>query len=215
MKIYCLSGLGTDRKAFRNLHLKNHDLLYLDWVEPLVFETLDSYASRIKALINTKEDFALIGLSFGGMVAVEIAKLIKPLKLILISSIVNEKEFPGFFKLGSIPGINKIAMSLLTQSGFLLNHYFGTTTRTDKRLLKEMLDDMDEEYLKWAVYAITRWKNMQLVDCVRIHGTNDRIFPADKLNIDYKIIGGGHFMIINRADEINNIIEKEMAKVQR
>lgn len=58
--------------------------------------------------------------------------------------------------------------------------------------------------------AIVNWKNHEKPNGVIIHGTNDKMLPL-KQEAQYKIDGGGHFMIVNRADEISAILEKEGA----
>jgi hypothetical protein len=45
---------------------------------------------------------------------------------------------------------------------------------------------------------------------IQIHGTGDDVLPHKKIDCKYKIKGGTHFMIINKADEINRIVNKEL-----
>jgi hypothetical protein len=45
-----------------------------------------------------------------------------------------------------------------------------------------------------------------------VHGTADRVLPHSKVvACDYTIKGGTHFMIINKGEEISEIINKELA----
>ena len=73
--IYCISGLGADEKAFDRLKVNGYSLHHLKWIPPLANENLSSYARR--KLNDIKENNPIIlGLSFGGMIAIEMAKQI-------------------------------------------------------------------------------------------------------------------------------------------
>jgi esterase/lipase len=58
---------------------------------------LPDYAKRFSHAIKEDEEFVLIGLSFGGMLASELAKIVSPKKLIIISSLSSYRELPVVF----------------------------------------------------------------------------------------------------------------------
>ncbi|RZJ29312.1 MAG: alpha/beta hydrolase, partial [Chryseobacterium sp.] len=70
-KIYIFSGLGVDRRVFDNIDFGDLNVEFIDWIIPLTNEAIEIYAERISRKIIS-ENPILIGLSFGGMVAVEI-----------------------------------------------------------------------------------------------------------------------------------------------
>jgi len=78
MKIYCISGLGADRRVFKNLKLEA-ELIFVDWIIPKKKEHISSYASRLATVINQDEEFGLLGVSFGGLIAVEMNKVLIPI----------------------------------------------------------------------------------------------------------------------------------------
>ena len=74
-----------------------------------------------------------------------------------------------------------------------------------------MLQTAPTNYFKGAVHCIVNWKNKDYPPTiVHIHGNADQVLPHHKINADYTIDKGSHFMIINRADEINAIINDEL-----
>jgi surfactin synthase thioesterase subunit len=78
-RIYLISGLGADRRVFKKLVFPtDFELIYLDWITPEPAESLEAYAARLALNIDTSAPFYLIGLSFGGMLATEIAKKLNP-----------------------------------------------------------------------------------------------------------------------------------------
>src|SRR5690349_8277991 len=104
--IYCISGLGADERAFERLNIKGCSLHHLNWISPMKNETLSSYAARM--LLQIEEDHPiLLGLSFGGMIAVEMARQIEPSKLILISSVKTHTEIPGWMRLSGALNLHK------------------------------------------------------------------------------------------------------------
>ena len=91
MKLYGLSGLGTDKRVFEYLTL-DYEFIPIDWIEPRRKETIEEYALRLSELIDKNEDFGILGVSFGGLVAIEISKILNPKLTILISSVETKNE---------------------------------------------------------------------------------------------------------------------------
>ena len=207
-KIYIFSGLGVDKRVFDNIDFSGLNIAFVDWIDPLKKETFESYAKRISK--DFESNSILIGLSFGGMLAVEVSKIIPVKKVILIASAKNKSELPKWFLLAGKLKLNQIVpSSLLKTTNFITNWLFGAATSAEKLLLKNIIKDTDPRFLKWAINQIVNWKNLSVPqNCIHIHGTNDRILPAKYLKVDYKIKNGGHFMTVNKAKEIEVIIKK-------
>jgi hypothetical protein len=76
-----------------------------------------------------------------------------------------------------------------------------------------MLDEAPQNYFNGAVDCIVKWKNeVRPENLIHVHGTADRVLPHSKVvACDYTIKGGTHFMIINKGEEISEIINKELA----
>ncbi len=205
--IYLFSGLGADYRAFRALDLPGYRKVYIQWIKPDRKESMAHYAGRLRSQITTPNPI-LIGLSFGGMLAVEVAKQMPADKIVLISSAKTKTDLAAsssfFFKwklYKVIPG------SMLRQPNFLVNSLFGAETASDKQLLGEILEDTNVSFFRWAMDNIVHWDNETVpAHLIHIHGTADKIIPYQGIKADYTIEGGGHLMILNRADTINKII---------
>lgn len=99
MNIYLLSGLGADKRVFSRLVFSaNHVIRHIEWISPISNEGLSSYAERLSRQIDEAEPFCLVGISFGGMVAVELNKFVKPLQTIIISSASTDVQIPWYYK---------------------------------------------------------------------------------------------------------------------
>src|SRR6266487_4519719 len=98
MKVYFISGLAADKRVFKHIQLPpGFEAVHLDWISPQKDESLANYALRLADNINRNEPFALVGLSFGGMLATEIAKRYHPAATILISSVPVSTQLPGYY----------------------------------------------------------------------------------------------------------------------
>jgi esterase/lipase len=80
--------------VFRNLELPDYEMIPIKWLTPRAGEHLKEYVKRLLPQIKTDTEPILMGLSFGGIVAIEISKLIKTHKVIIISSIKTYHERP-------------------------------------------------------------------------------------------------------------------------
>ena len=94
--VYFMPGMAANYKIFENIKLdsKRFESHYLEWLEPLKEEALESYVSRICEKIKHPNPI-LIGVSFGGIIVQEIAKQRPVDKVIIISSVKDPSEFPS------------------------------------------------------------------------------------------------------------------------
>ncbi len=208
--IYLFSGLGADERVFVNLELReNHK--FIVWTTPKAGENLSNYAARIiKEQINTGDDIQIIGVSFGGIVGIEVAKQLKLTAITLISSAKTYHEIPTLYRWIGRLKIDKIVPArILKWSNPLTNYVFGVTSTRYKQLLKAILNDTDSRFLKWAIREIIEWQNeTKIENTTHIHGTNDLILHPKNMENIIKIAGGGHFMILNKSAEINQLLNR-------
>jgi hypothetical protein len=205
--LYLISGLGADKRVFEYLDLKAYHTTCIEWLPPKEDETLSDYAKRLLPQITTEKP-VLMGVSFGGIMAVEISKLIEVEKIIQISSISCCEDIPTPNKLVAFFKLNKlIPATFFTVVNEGLFWFFGAETKREKAVLKSIMEDSDPDFVKWGIDKVLNWDHVGAVDkMITIHGSDDRIFPMEKP--DYCIQGGGHLMVLNRSKEISEIINK-------
>lgn len=206
--IYCISGLGATAKAFSKLHIEGYQLQVIEWLQPLPKETIEAYAARMAAGIK-EENPVLLGLSFGGMMSIEIAKQIPVQKVILVSSIKTKKELPLWMKAVAKTQLHKIA-PLKANTRLLRpvqNFFLGAHTKEDKEVAIQFRRNADVHYVRWAIDKVLNWQNTwQPASIVHIHGSSDKMFPVKKVQATHIIKNGGHFMIMNKAAEVSAAI---------
>ena len=213
MNLYGISGLGADRRVFDFLEL-TCPLIPIEWIEPLENESIEAYSLRLSEAIDTEEDFVLIGVSFGGLVAVEISKILKPRQTILISSAETKDELRGLYRGAGKTGLLKaLPTKLFDPPRRAASFIFGTKR---KALLNSILDDTDLKFAKWAVNELVNWKNQERIDgIIRIHGTHDKLIPWKGTGKVDLIEAGEHFMIVDRAQEVSDLINKRIVTLGR
>ena len=206
-KIYIISGLGADERFFSKLNFADFIVTHLHWLEPMKGESMEEYARRFSEDIK-EEDAILIGLSFGGMMAVEVSKLKRFKKIILISSAKSKFEIPWYYRfLGQVKLHHLVPGSFYKINSFLVHWLFSIKTKEEKTLLKNILQDSSASFFTWAIDKIVTWKNTEVPqNLVHIHGTADKLLPCRFVKADYTIDGGGHMMVYNRAGECEKII---------
>lgn len=213
-KVYLISGLGSDERAFRGLLLNGCTISHIRWITPLRKEPLHEYCRRLLVQIDDDvEAPILVGLSFGGLVAIEIAKLIKVEKVILISSVGTYLQIPPYFRLAGLLGLHRVANFSIVKHSKKLNEWlFGAKTEDDKRLLDAIITDTDLVFAKWALCCVPVWSNLETLSGVyHIHGTKDKIFPYRFVKATHSIEGGSHMMVVTRAEEVNRCINDILA----
>ncbi len=210
MKIYALSGLGADKRVFSYLRL-DHEIINLDWIQPTHNESIVSYAHRLSSKIDTTEDYGIMGVSFGGLVAVEISKILNPNITILISSAETNTDLRRIFMLlGKTKLLRILPKYFFDPPRFIAFWLFGAK---NKKLLNQILNDTDLKFAKWAVNALVSWKNQKMLGnkVLKINGKSDKLIPVRDSSSSVEIIeGGAHFMIVDRAEEISVIINQHI-----
>lgn len=202
---YIISGMGADHRVFSRISFPDNHT-HLRWIENEPNETLQHYASRMAEGIKHKNP-TIIGLSFGGIVAQEIAAQIKVKELILISTIKSKEEKPWFMEVAGVLHIPAMMPhSLLKRANKLVAYAFSLVNPDEQEVLQSCFENTSPEHLKWAMNQITKWEGVEsTTPMFHIHSTKDKVFSSNIDKADVKI-PGGHFAVYTNADELNQIL---------
>jgi pimeloyl-ACP methyl ester carboxylesterase len=211
MNIYLVSGLGADEKAFSKLRFGSDcTVRAIHWITPQKEEGIRTYCERLADQIVTSERNVFIGLSFGGLIALELGMFLPCEKLILISSIRKQKDLPVLFRIAGICSLDKLLpMVMLRSHSRLIDRYFGVRSSQESTFLKNFLKNTSPEFLRWAFDILLRtdFNYPGNNKTVSIHGTGDKLLPYLASEIDYPIRDAGHFMVYNEAFRVNEILQ--------
>ncbi|SHF78352.1 hypothetical protein SAMN05444396_101370 [Flavobacterium segetis] len=204
--VYMMPGLAASTAIFERIQLPEDEfeIHLLEWEIPLDNESLKEYARRITKKI-THSNPVLIGVSFGGILIQEMAQFIKVRKVIIISSVKSNLEFPRRFKLAKTTKAYKlIPMSLILNIENLAKFSFGETINKRLKLYEKFLSVRDIRYLNWAVEQVILWDRTVVDESViHIHGDADDVFPIKYIKDCIVVKGGAHIMILNKYKWLN------------
>lgn len=214
MNVYFISGLGADERAFQRINLPDWFVVHhIAWKLPLDQESMQAYARRMAEDIDTSQPFSLVGLSFGGMIAVEMNSFLKPERTILISSDYTPRHLPFYVQWIRHTRLHRVVPpSWLKGLPGPAHWFFGTETKAEKILLNQFLHDADDRFLHWAINAVLTWKNHSPPpNCIRIHGDKDKVLTHYR-SAHAIVRGGGHFMVLTKAKEVSSLLEKYLSQ---
>jgi len=210
-KLIFFPGLGADSRLFFNQKKVFKNSIVPPWLPPQRNETLSQYSRRWSKFLKLKKGCILVGVSFGGMVALEMAKWVKPKAVLLVGSCRTPVSVPLILRvMGSYPGWPIIAKSLAKTFPFGRGWFLGVEKRDQLDLLMDMFLKTPNSFLRWTVNAIRGWDGVELnvAPTYHIHGSRDRLIPCRNVKPDFVIEGGGHTIILTHPREIKEFIEK-------
>jgi len=210
--LYLIPGMATDCRVFKGFDLQNYTVHCIEWASYSDLESLGSYAERLLEQVDTTQPFALAGVSMGGMLALEMAKLHQPEFVALISSAESARELPKFYKMARFLPFHKLNTS------FLLKLYLATPVAmrgvkesADRQLYIQMIRDTGVEFMNWQIDNIIGWKgSSQGVTCpiFRIHGAADTVIPLSENTVyDQVAEGRTHKMVINHPEIVSRWLD--------
>ncbi|MDW3211759.1 MAG: alpha/beta hydrolase [Reichenbachiella sp.] len=214
MTVYCLTGLGADSSVFELLQI-NYPKVCIEWIPSYKWENMASYAWRLCAQIDTSKPFVLLGVSFGGMLAVEMNKYIQPKQTILVTSLARRSELSLWIRLIAKTKLNRILPSFLFGSNpKWLILFFGIKSERGKKLVTKIAKKSDRVLTQLSIDKVLTWDNEWLPEnLVRIVAANDRLLPNPQKIEAYKIKNAGHFAIVENSEEISAQVDKILSEV--
>lgn len=212
--IYLIPGLGADRRMYEPQMSILERYEVLEHQKPLPGENLRAYAIRLTARIDTSAPFILIGTSLGGILSMEIARIVQPQKVILISSVKHRGELPLWIRVMKYLKLHKL-LSGKRFIDFSKSNIRVLITKRDTRvakLLMDMHEDADPDFVEWAINEVIHWDGGPdyRPDVVHIHGTRDRLFPFSRVRNVVAIPGGSHVMGCTQPADVNEAILKAL-----
>jgi pimeloyl-ACP methyl ester carboxylesterase len=204
--VYFMPGLAASSAIFERIELSDElfEMHLLEWEIPLPKESLGDYAKRIADKITHKMP-VLVGVSFGGILVQEIAAHIQTKKVIIISSVKSNTEFPRRLKLAKTTKAYKlIPMNLILNLENLAKFSFGEKINQKLKLYEKFLSVRDIGYLEWAVEKVILWDRTAIDESViHIHGDLDDVFPIKNIKQCTIVKGATHILILSKYKWLN------------
>lgn len=211
--IYILPGLEADHRMYSQILFREFPQAQLiEWVSPDVDDTLANYAAKLLPQIK-EEKFILVGFSFGAMLSIEINKIKKAQKIIIVSGVKEDRELPLLFKvIGKIGLVKLLPEKLFTRSNFIKNRLLGIKSNNQKNLDKIYETLPTEKIIQWSFHAVANWRSQGYPDSlVHIHGEEDRILPIKNIHSPVvKVPKAKHLMFFNKSKLVSRLIQEAL-----
>lgn len=210
--VYFMPGMAASPTIFERIQLPEDtfEMHFLEWEIPNVGESLVAYAQRIADKV-VHENPVLIGVSFGGILVQEMKPFLMPKKVIIISSVKSNTEFPRRFKVAKTTKAYKLIPTTLFENiEMLVKFSFGSSIVKQRLALYEkFLAVRDKRYLDWAIEQIINWNRIEIdEEIIHIHGDADEVFPPKYIKNFIPVKGGTHIMILSKYRWLNDNLPK-------
>jgi pimeloyl-ACP methyl ester carboxylesterase len=213
--LFLIPGWGTDHRIWHNqleADLGPVEPIVPEWLVPESRnESLAGYAKRLAESIDPGRPCYLAGLSFGGMVAMEMAQHLDVRACILIASIASGTRLPRRYHIFR-PLIRFIpaAMWYAPRAIMKLHRALrGKHFSENRQLIYQLFFDAPISFFHWTAQAILRWRgpeNPTSCPLHVIHGDRDQVLPIRYAEPDVVLSGAGHCLPITWPEEVNEFI---------
>lgn len=209
--VYLIPGLGADHRNFPAPWQELPGCTCLDWPEYHGGASMPEVARSMAAAWRLPPGAILIGTSFGGMLACEIAKLLPVHALILVASTTQRENFTTTVKMKRLTRILplRLVQVLLHWSRPLLEKVWGRSpTPVTRGVLDsiQMFSACQPGFYRGMFHAVSTWEGLNGTDVklLRIHGRNDAlILPPPKADL---FLDAGHLIVMTHARECVDFI---------
>jgi len=214
-----IPGIGANHLIFSKTLATFPQGKVSPWQVPLPQESLRDYARRWAPSFS-KGPYVLVGHSFGGMVALELAKWVNIQSVVLLSSCWDTKVLDSRFRLLEqisrwMPS-NSIRRGLQALGPSVIARRQGVSPE-DRHLLVEMIRDLDLTFTRWAGFSALTWEGILFVEEERnyrlyaLHGRKDSVIPLVEAPWVEVVEDGRHLLPLTHPDRVNAIIRKALS----
>ena len=202
-RILLLTGMTPDRRIFERILPLLPTAVVVDWIRPMKYESIRDYAARLGQSVPRDDSTIVCGVSFGGIVARELASSINAKACVLISSVRSPDELPPWFRVFQLLA-PRYAEAAMNSIGIFASHWpRRLKSQATWRLMK--LAGTSGEWHRWATAAVLNWRHPienNTIPVFQIHGDRDTTFPIRYIDADSVIHGGGHILPLTHSREV-------------
>jgi len=214
-RVVMIPGMGADRRLFEAQRVQGFDFEVPELPIPGQNDDMVRYAARVRDLLNLDGRCVVGGVSFGGMVACELAALCNARCVLLIASCSHRRVLPGYYRWIEL-------ISRMVPDG-LIRHRCEASSRMlarleslsdeDRLLIRKMSQAVPVPFLRRVGRMILRWNGPRTIGCpfYTIHGAQDRIIPIRRIEADEVVPDGGHLINLTHAEQVNRFIARCLA----
>lgn len=205
--ILLLTGMTPDVRIFDRLTPLLPAASVVPWIDALPHESISDYAVRLADSIAIREDVIVCGVSFGGIIARELAMRLNAKACVLVSSVRDASQLPPWYRVfrafAQFP-VEPVLNALGTAAASCPKRI-----RTDATARCTKFAGDAGVWHRWATASVLRWNascGLDKVPVIQIHGDRDTTFPIRYVDADIVIVGGGHLLPLTHAPDVAKIL---------
>ncbi|MFC1735541.1 alpha/beta fold hydrolase [Candidatus Hydrogenedentota bacterium] len=196
-KWFILPGMGATSSMYDLLRSEvNFEVNFIDWPEYHGETSYAEVAGRVIEEHQISYGDIVGGSSLGGMVALEVAKIIRPEAVVLLGSAVNRHEIQGILSVLS-------PIAVVTPVSFI-----QTLVGKRNNLIAQMFSESDPEFIRAMCLHLPSWLGYSgpLESIFRLHGRRDHVIPCPDAGSEV-IESAGHLLAITHPKESGAFLE--------
>jgi pimeloyl-ACP methyl ester carboxylesterase len=197
-KWFILPGMGATSAMYESLRPEiDFEVNFIDWPEYKGEKTYVEVAKRLIEENDISDGDIIGGSSLGGMVALEIAQILRPKTTVLLGSAVNNREVQSALSLLS-PLAAVTPISLIQ---FLVGKHDS--------LLTKMFSNSDPGFIRAMCLHLPSWPGYSgpKENILRLHGRKDHVIPCPATGAEI-VEGAGHLLAMTHPEETGQFLKK-------
>lgn len=213
-RIILFPGMGADHRLFNPQRSAGLEFDVPAFPMPLKGESFRGYARRVGEQTGAGPQTVVGGVSFGGMLAYQVAVECGAKAVLMISSCTTGRALPSHYRVAEriarvLP--DRFLQKRVIVGARLLARLEGLDA-ANTELVQVMARDASIPFLRRAGLMVLRWDGAGKADCplFALHGSADRVIPVGKTRPTNVITGAGHLLCLNHADRLTEFIENAL-----
>lgn len=207
-----IPGMGADERLFAPQRSYGFEFEVPVLPTPKAGERMADFAVRLRDSIELTGPCVVGGVSFGGMLACELARVSSARCAILIASCRKRSSLPSRYRVIELasrlvpdPLIKRRALI----SGRLLAALECIDARQQETIIR-MSSEVAVPHLRRIARMMLQWDPPNRWPCpiYHIHGDKDVLIPIGGVEPDEIIPGGGHLINMTHPEQVNRFIER-------
>jgi pimeloyl-ACP methyl ester carboxylesterase len=216
-RLVLFTGIGIGPELYAPQRALPARVITPGWVDPVDHESLAEYARRMARVIEPDrpgDRLYLGGVSFGGMIALEAARVLRPSGVFLIGSCFSHRQLsPPVRMVGRlVPALPPTVIASSLRLAPLMFRLVGRPNRAQRQILLDVVRHPNIRQIRWGGRAILNWEFADVPDFPvhSIHGDRDHIVPLSSVRPDVVVRGAGHIVNLTHPHVVNRFLAERM-----
>ena len=218
MRVFLITGFALDKRAFDFMRLPEDTFRALDLIPVRKGESLREYAKRMAAEIGLAPGDVIGGVSLGGMLALEMAKVVDVLGVVTIASATHPRFIRKRFKMWA-PIASSVPDAIIRRIFALIPRILALQNMLKpegQALLADIMGRFPPSLLKAFPMMIMRWPGCEPpARCVHIHSDGDWLIRPNggpsSLNI---LPGRNHLITVSHPEAVRDLVMRAVEGFQ-